>query len=118
MAKFFESPVVSDALAEIVMLQEQILIFATYADYATIEDQWENLHTLRALSEKQKNMCFRCMLSDDDDAKSMLVDVLSHFEEFGHNVDIDNPMLLFDEVSKNLDDLEESLRYGEEQGYL
>lgn len=115
---FFESPIVIEALDDIVKMQEQIITFAAFAEYATIDDQWDNLKTLRALSSKQRNMCFRCILSDDDRAKVLLNDVLEHFKESGHVIDPTNPISVFDDVERDLDDLEEKLKFAEEHGFF
>ena len=114
---FFQSTVVTDCIREIMEMQNQVLIFSHYADYATIEDQRNNLQLLRELMSKQKNMCFRCILSDSEDAKALLEEVLSHFEEFGHNIDRNNPMSVFAEVEENLNDLASDLDYVEKHGH-
>lgn len=116
--KFFSSQVVMDAIEEIVEMQAEVLMFSQYAEFSSIDDQKRNLELLRALQSKQKNMCFRCILSDDPDAKTLLEEVLKHFEEHGHAVDRKNPMAVFAEVEASLDDLEESLDYYDKFGYF
>ena len=114
---FFESEIVTESIRDIVEMQDQVMIFAQYGEYATIPDQRDNLKLLRALMSKQKNMCFRCTLSDSPSAKILLEQVLEHFEQFGHTVDKENPMAVFDEVKQNLDDIEYELDYCEKHGY-
>jgi len=113
---FFSSQVVLDSIEEIVDLQTQVLLFAQYAEFATINEQQDNLDLLRRLMSKQKNMCFRCTMTDSADAKKLLNEVLSHFEDYGHTVDRDNPMLVFDEVNENLDDIEFELDFFSKYG--
>ena len=113
---FFSSEVVLDSIKEIVELQEKVLVFSQYAEYATITEQQDNLDLLRRLMAKQKNMCFRCTMTDSADAKNLLNEVLDHFEVHGHTVDRENPMLVFDEVSDNLDDIEFELDFFSKYG--
>ena len=116
--KFFSSQVVMDAIEEIVEMQSEVLMFSQYAEFSSIDDQKKNLELLRALQAKQKNMCFRCILSGDPEAKKLLDEVLKHFETYGHTVDRENPMSVFAEVEASLDDLEESLAYYDRYGYF
>ena len=113
---FFSSQVVIDSFKEIVDLQNEVIAFSQYSEFATIIEQQNNLDLLRRLMSKQKNMCFRCTMSDSPYAKQLLNEVLDHFEKFGHTVDKDNPMLVFDEVSENLDDIEFELDYFSKYG--
>lgn len=113
---FFESTIVADSIKDILELQEEVLAFAQYGEYATIEEQQDNLDTLRKLMAKQRNMCFRCTLTDSPDAKKLLNEVLSHFEEFGHTIDRDNPMQVFEEINDNLDDIEFELDFFSKYG--
>ena len=115
---FFDSEVVTSSIEEIMDMQNQVLLFATFGEYATIEDQRENLELLRRLQEKQKNMCFRCILSDSPNAKQLLEEVLNHFMEFGHTIDPKNPMKVFDEVEAQLQEMEDDLDYCEKHGYF
>ena len=115
--RFFDSEVVCEAIQDIVELQEEVMLFAQFADFATIPQQKENLKVLRKLHEKQKNMCFRCLLVDDPDAKAMLVEVMDHFEAFGHSIDPENPLKVFDEVEVQLLDMEDDIAYAEKHGY-
>jgi len=113
---FFSSQIVLDSIKEIMELQNEVLVFSQYAEYATIIEQQGNLDLLRRLMSKQKNMCFRCTMTDSPDAKQLLNEVLNHFESFGHTVDRDNPMLVFDEVNDNLDDIEFELDFFSKYG--
>ena len=115
---FFESEVVTRSIEEIMDMQNQVLLFATFGEYASIEDQRENLNLLRRLQEKQKNMCFRCVLSQSANAKQLLEDVMNHFREFGHTVDPENPMKVFDEVEVELNNMEKDLDFCEKYGYF
>ena len=113
---FFTSQVVLESIKEIVELQNEVLVFSQYAEFATIIEQQNNLDLLRRLMSKQKNMCFRCIMTDSPDAKKLLNEVLDHFEQFGHTVDRDNPMLVFNEVNDNLDDIEFELDFFSKYG--
>ncbi len=113
---FFESEVVTDSIREIMELQNQVLVFAEYGEFATINEQQDNLDVLRRLMAKQKNMCFRCTMSDSPDAKKLLDEVLTHFEKYGHIVDRNNPMAVFEQVSDNLDDIEFELDFFSKYG--
>ena len=114
---FFSSQIVLDSIKEIMELQNEVLVFSQYAEFATIIEQQNNLDLLRRLMSKQKNMCFRCTMSDSPDAKNLLNEVLDHFEKFGHTVDRDNPMLVFNEVNDNLDDIEFELDFFSKYGH-
>lgn len=114
---FFESDIVTESIRDIVEMQDQVMIFAQYGEYATIPDQRDNLELLRALMNKQKNMCFRCILSDSPSAKALLEEVLDHFKLYGHVIDKDDPMAVFEDVKKSLDDIEYELDYYEKYGY-
>lgn len=116
--KFFESTVVLEAIEEISILQQEVLEFSIYADFANLEQQRENLNLLKTLMDKQKNMCFRCILSDDEDAKILLAEVIAHFQDHGHIVDINDPIKLFDQVSEQLKEMEDDLDYAEKHGYF
>ena len=113
---FFESDAVVDSIKEILELQEQVMVFAQYGEFATIAEQQDNLDTLRKLMSKQKNMCFRCTLTDSPDAKNLLQEVLSHFEEHGHTVDYNDPLGVFEEIQSNLDEIEFELDYFSKYG--
>jgi hypothetical protein len=113
---FFDSDVVTEAIRDIVELQDKVMAFAQYGEFATIKEQQENLKTLRELMTKQKNMCFRCTLTDSPDAKKLLHEVLNHFVQYGHTVDFDNPLEVFGEVQDNLDDIEFELDFFQKYG--
>ena len=112
---FFDSAVVGDALADIVDLQHEVLLFAEVADYATIVDQKDNLKKLRLLLEKQKNMFFRCQLSDSEAAKELHDEILMHLQQNGHIIDWHDPIKIFDQLALELDDIELDLRNQEER---
>ena len=116
--KFFESTVVLEAIEEISDLQQEVLEFSIYADFANLKQQRENLNLLKTLMGKQKNMCFRCVLSDDEDAKALLAEVLAHFQDYGHVVDPEDPMKTFIEVADQLKEMEDDLDYAEKHGYF
>ena len=97
-------------------MQDSVLVFAQYSNGATIQEQQNNLDILRKLMSKQRNMCFRCQLTDSPDAKALLNEILKHFEEYGHTVDKENPMGVFDEIASNLDEIEFELDYFSKYG--
>lgn len=115
--RFFDSEIVIAAIEDISDMQNQVLLFSQYADYATVADQRENLGLLKELHAKQKNMCFRCILSEDPEAKILLEDVIKHFESYGHVVDHDNPMSVFEEVYIDLLAIEDGIIFAEKHGY-
>lgn len=116
--KFFESEVVMYAIEEIMDLQTEVMLFAQYADYASLEQQRENINLLKKLMGKQKNMCFRCTLVDDPDAKTLLTEVLEHFVSHGHTVDYNDPIKVFDEVALQIQEMDDDLTYAEKHGYF
>ena len=115
---FFGSPIVLKALDEIIDLQNQVLLFATYGEFASLDQQKENLEVLRSLHAKQKNMCFRCSLSDDDLAKELMWEVVKHFEKFGHVINPEDPLAVFDEVTETLDQIEYEIAFCEMNGHF
>ncbi len=115
--RFFDSDIVMAAIEDISDMQNQVLLFSQYADFASVQDQKENLVLLKELHAKQKNMCFRCILSTDTDAKLLLEDVIQHFEGYGHKVDRNNPMEVFEEVYLDLLEIEKGIIFAEEHGY-
>jgi len=115
---FFSSPIVKESINEIVDLQNQVLLFSTFGEYSSIEQQRENLEVLKKLHAKQKNMCFRCLISGNEDAKLLMMEVIQHFESFGHEVDLENPMAVFDDVMETLDQLEYEITYCEMNGFF
>ena len=112
---FYESEIVGECLEEIVDLQYAVLLFAEYAEHATIPDQKDNLARLRVLLEKQKNMFFRCTLSDSKSAKELRHDILMHLQKKGHIIDWHAPIKVFDELNYQLDDIELDIRNQEER---
>lgn len=116
--KFFESPMVLESIEEIDILQQEVLEFSLYADYANLEQQRDNLNLLKVLMGKQQLMCFRCILSDDSDAKALLAEVLAHFQQYGHDIDPENPMKVFTEVERQLQEMEDDLDYADKHGYF
>ena len=115
---FFSSSIVEESINEIIDLQNKALLFSTFGDSPSIEQQRENLEVLKDLHEKQKNMCFRCLISGNEDAKLMLMGVIGYFESFGYKVDPDNPMAVFDDVKDTLDQLEYEIIYCEMNGFF
>jgi len=115
---FFDSEVVINSIEEISRLQEEVLIFSQFAEFASLSDQKQNLEQLKILHEKQKNMCFRCMISDHEEARAMLHDVLDHFKSYGHKIDLENPLKVFDEVELQLKEMEDDIEYCEKFGFF
>ena len=108
---FFESEVVQKCLEEIDFLQNCVMVFSQYADYATVEDQKENIQNLRLLLEKQRNMYSRCRLcGDDEGARDMMREVEQHFYSNGFPYAIGNMEEVFDKLDCNLDEIEESIQ--------
>ena len=112
---FVESEVVQSALEDIMDLQMEVMMFSNMVEYATIEQQKENLQTLKELHKKQKNMFFRCQLCPESDAaRTMVLEILTHFEQCGYDVDLNDPISVFDIVEQSLIDLEVDIRNQEE----
>jgi len=105
---FFESEVVMSSLQDIMDLQMEVLLFAEYGMYASTEDQRENIKVLRVLLAKQKNMFFRCMLSDSPAAKELMAEILAHFKEHGHENTAD-PLKVFESMTDQIDKIEEDI---------
>lgn len=114
---FFNSETVHNSLLDIVELQTKVLAFAENGEFATIEAQQNNLIDLKELISKQKNLCFRCTLSNSPEAKKLLTHVLNYFEEYGHTIIRDNPMYVFSEIENELDEIEYELKYYSKHGY-
>lgn len=115
---FFDSQIVIKCINEIAVLQEEVMVFAQFADFATIEHQRQNIENLRNLMDKQRNMFFRCTLSDDPEAKEMATEIIEHFQEHGHIIDPTNPIKVFDEIAVQIQEMEDDLDYAEEHGYF
>ena len=111
---FLESDIVKAYLEDIMDLQMEVVLFAAQ-DYATLEGQKENLGTLKTLHAKQKNMFFRCMLCDSPTAKNMITELLLHFEDCGYEINMENPISVFDIVESTLTELEVDIRNQEER---
>lgn len=112
---FVESEVVQSALEDIMDLQMEVMMFSNIIEYATLEQQKENLRTLRELHKKQKNMFFRCQLCPESEgARTMVLEILTHFEQCGYDVDLSDPISVFDIVEQSLIDLEVDIRNQEE----
>jgi hypothetical protein len=110
---FFESDIVAHCLEDIVALQTEVLVFSEYGLFASLEDQKANLKTLRTLLAKQKNMFFRCMLSNEPSAKQLAKDIIEHFSTMGFDIP-ENPMEIFEEMSISIDQIEQDLNEYEE----
>lgn len=112
---FFQSEIVQSCLEDIMVLQHEVMLYTQYGMYATIQEQRDNVRTLRVLLSKQKNMFLRCSLSDSPAAKELQVEILKHFEKFGHIVP-ENPIDIFDLMSMDIDEIEESINEFERSG--
>ena len=114
MSEFFDSEQVQKALSEIAFLQNKVMAFTLAAPFASEEEQRENLAILRLLLSKQENMYNRCALSDCEEAKELMIDVMAHFSS--HGIPTDQPMTeVFQAIRERVDDIEEDLnRYIEE----
>lgn len=114
MSEFFDSEQVQKALSEIAYLQNKVMMFTAMAPFAGEEEQRENIATLRLLLSKQENMYNRCALSDCEEAKELMVEVMKHFST--HGIATDQPMQeVFQTIRERVDDIEEDLnRYLEE----
>ena len=108
---FFDSEMVQASLEDITCLQSEVMMFAQYGMYATIDEQLYNLKVLRLLLDKQRNMFVRCMLSDSEEAKELADEIITHFCKFGYEP-TENPMELFDLMSISIDEAEQDLKDG------
>jgi hypothetical protein len=115
MSEFFDSEQVQKALSEIAFLQNKVMAFTAVAAFADEEEQRENIMTLRLLLSKQENMYNRCALSDSEEAKELMVEVMKHFSE--HDVPINQPMNeVFNAIRQRVDDIENDLNRFLEEG--
>ena len=116
MSEFFDSEQVQKALSEIAFLQNKVMAFTISAPFASEEEQRDNITTLRLLLSKQENMYNRCALSDCEEAKELMVEVMKHFSE--HNIPTNQPMNeVFNSIRERVDDIEKDIdRYTEEGG--
>lgn len=115
MSEFFDSEQVQKALSEIAFLQNKVMMFTAVAAFADEEEQRENITTLRLLLSKQENMYNRCALSDSEEAKEMMVEVMKHFSE--HDIPTNQPMgEVFKAIRERVDDIENDLNRFLEEG--
>jgi hypothetical protein len=115
MSEFFDSEQVQKALSEIAFLQNKVMMFTAVAAFADEEEQRENITTLRLLLSKQENMYNRCALSDSEEAKELMVEVMKHFSENG--IPINQPMgEVFKAIRERVDDIENDLNRFLEEG--
>ena len=115
MSEFFDSEQVQKALSEIAFLQNKVMMFTAVAAFADEDEQRENITTLRLLLSKQENMYNRCALSDSEEAKEMMVEVMKHFSE--HDIPTNQPMgEVFKEIRERVDDIENDLNRFLEEG--
>ena len=115
MSEFFDSEQVQKALSEIAFLQNKVMMFTAVAAFADEEEQRENITTLRLLLSKQENMYNRCALSDSEEAKELMVEVMKHFSE--HDIPTNQPMgEVFKAIRERVDDIENDLDRFLEEG--
>jgi hypothetical protein len=115
MSEFFDSEQVQKALSEIAFLQNKVMMFTAVAAFADEEEQRENITTLRLLLSKQENMYNRCALSDSEEAKELMVEVMKHFSE--HDIPTNQPMgEVFKAIRERVDDIENDLNRFLEEG--
>ena len=115
MSEFFDSEQVQKALSEIAFLQNKVMAFTAVAAFADEEEQRENITTLRLLLSKQENMYNRCALSDSEEAKELMVEVMKHFSE--HDIPTNQPMgEVFKAIRERVDDIENDLNRFLEEG--
>ena len=118
-ADFFDSKIVQESLSEIQEMQMEILLFASYAEYAPISEHRSHIETLTTLLEKQKNMYYRMALSKDPGARAMMSEVEEHFRDNGYTVTPGAAFDVFDRVKTDiltgLEELEKEIE-DEDQG--
>ena len=115
MSEFLDSEQVQKALSEIAFLQNKVMAFTAVAAFADEEEQRENIMTLRLLLSKQENMYNRCALSDSEEAKELMVEVMKHFSE--HDIPTNQPMgEVFKAIRERVDDIENDLNQFLEEG--
>jgi len=115
MSEFFDSEQVQKALSEIAFLQNKVMMFTAVAAFADEDEQRENITTLRILLSKQENMYNRCALSDSEEAKELMVEVMKHFSE--HDIPTNQPMgEVFKAIRERVDDIENDLNRFLEEG--
>ena len=117
MSEFFDSEQVQKALSEIAFLQNKVMMFTAVAAFADEEEQRENIMTLRLLLSKQENMYNRCALSDSEEAKELMIEVMKHFSE--HDIPTNQPMgEVFKAIRERVDDIENDLNRFIEEGEI
>ena len=115
MSEFFDSEQVQKALSEIAFLQNKVMMFTAVAAFADEDEQRENITTLRLLLSKQENMYNRCALSDSEEAKELMVEVMKHFSE--HDIPTNQPMgEVFKAIRERVDDIENDINRFLEEG--
>ena len=115
MSEFFDSEQVQKALSEIAFLQNKVMAFTAVAAFADEAEQRENITTLRLLLSKQENMYNRCALSDSEEAKELMVEVMRHFSL--HDIPTNQPMgEVFKAIRERVDDIENDLNRFLEEG--
>ena len=115
MSEFFDSEQVQKALSEIAFLQNKVMAFTVVAAFADEAEQRENITTLRLLLSKQENMYNRCALSDSEEAKELMVEVMRHFSL--HDIPTNQPMgEVFNAIRERVDDIENDLNRFLEEG--
>ncbi|AIX32983.1 hypothetical protein Syn7803US4_282 [Synechococcus phage ACG-2014f] len=115
MSEFFDSEQVQKALSEIAFLQNKVMMFTAVAAFADEDEQRENIMTLRLLLSKQENMYNRCALSDSEEAKELMIEVMKHFSE--HDIPTNQPMgEVFKAIRERVDDIENDLNRFIEEG--
>ena len=115
MSEFFDSEQVQKALSEIAFLQNKVMMFTAVAAFADEDEQRENIMTLRLLLSKQENMYNRCALSDSEEAKELMVEVMKHFSE--NDIPTNQPMgEVFKAIRERVDDIENDLNRFLEEG--
>ncbi|AIX21610.1 hypothetical protein Syn7803C17_283 [Synechococcus phage ACG-2014f] len=115
MSEFFDSEQVQKALSEIAFLQNKVMMFTAVAAFADEEEQRENIMTLRLLLSKQENMYNRCALSDSEEAKELMIEVMKHFSE--HDIPTNQPMgEVFKAIRERVDEIENDLNRFIEEG--
>lgn len=109
---FFNSKVVQDCVQEIGELQMEVMLFAQYSEFATYEEKLDHVRVLRVLVDKQKNMYYRCHLSNSKQAKSMMKDMEEHFIEMGFETpeNVDETLDYFDRISESIDEIEQEFQ--------
>ena len=106
---FFESEIVQKCVEDINDLQMEVMLFAQYSEFASDQDKKDHVKVLRELIEKQKNLYYRCHLSNSTEAKRMMKDIAEHFVEMGFEEPTTpaDVLTFFDRVNDSIDEIEE-----------